>query len=155
MSADGVTMTRHLETATVFVLGLSILLSLCLSVMGFFILGIGEACCSNKDVEGWAYLFFAALLTVSVVVVIIYAVWGPPKPLLVWSWAVTIVAALEVMNWHTSGPATNATNNFFVVFFSTWTIPEVWLPALVAALCQLEASKGPRRVKSIIDVQGV
>jgi hypothetical protein len=136
------------RTLTVICLGLAGLLSLGLSFMGFMILGIGEACCPGNTRGGWAYLLFAALLTLSVVVIILYAVWTPPKPLLVWSWAIAIVTALEVMTFQTYDPAKSTTHSLFFVFLSEWMIPQVWLPFGVAALCQIEARKGSRTDKS-------
>jgi hypothetical protein len=149
-----VTMVHHMKTMTVFGLGLAGLLSLGLSFMGFLILGIGEACCPSNTAGGWAYFLFAALLTLSAVVIVLYAVWTPPKPLLVWSWAIAIVAALEIMTFQTYNPAKSTSHNLFFIFLQEWTIPQVWLPIGIAALCQLEAHKGSRTGKSSLGTQG-
>jgi hypothetical protein len=144
------TMPLHLETTTIFGLGLAGLLSLGLSVTGFLILGIGEACCHLAGPGGLAFLCFACFLTLSVVVVVIYALWTPPQPLIVWLWAIAIITALEVMTFRTCDPAKNTTHNLFLVFLGEWTIPQVWLPFGVAALCQLEASKGRRTPAKVL-----
>jgi hypothetical protein len=119
-----------------------------LSFMGFLILGIGEACCSINTLGDWAYFLFAALLTLSVAVIVLYAVWMPPKPLLVWSWAIAIVTALEIITCQAYDPSKSTGHNLFFIFLQEWTIPQVWLPFGIAALCQLEALKGSRIRKS-------
>jgi hypothetical protein len=148
-------MANRMETMTIFGLGLAGLISLGLSFMGYMILGLGEACCNQGSPGGWAYFFFATFLTLSVVVLVIYAIWTPPSPFLVWLWAIGIVTALEVMAFQTYDPAQSTTHNLFFVFLQEWTIPQVWLPFGVAALCQLEARKGPRSRKLSLGIQGV
>jgi hypothetical protein len=143
-----------MQTMTVFGLGLAGLLSLGLSFMGFMILGIGEACCPSNTTGGWAYFLFAAFLTSSAGVIILYAVWAPPKPLIVWSWAIAIVTALEVMTFQTYDPAKSTSHNLFFIFLQGWTIPQVWLPFGIAAFCQFEARKGSRSRKSSLGTLG-
>jgi hypothetical protein len=143
-----------METMTVFGLGLAIILSMGLSVVGYLILGVGEACCPGNTPGSWAYFSFAALLTLSAVVTVLYAVWAPPKPLLVWSWAIGIVTALEITTFQTYDPSKSTSHNLFFIFLQEWAIPMVWLPFGVAALCQFEAQKGPRTRKSSLGTQG-
>jgi len=143
------TTTRYLGPVSVVSLGLAGVLSLGLSFFGFLALGIGEACCHTNESGGRAYLLFASLLTSSVIVIIIYSVWAPPKPLIVWFWAAAIVTALEVMIFQTYDPAKSTSHNKLFVFLDEWSIPQVWVPMLVAVLCQFEASKGRRRLPQV------
>jgi hypothetical protein len=95
------------------------------------------------------------LLASSAGVIVIYAVWAPPKPFIVWSWAIGIVTALEIMTFQTYDPTKSTTDNLFLVFMQGWTIPQVWFPFGIAGLCQLEAYKGPRTRKLSLGPQGV
>jgi len=147
----GMTMTYDRRTLTVICLGIAGLLSLGQSFMGFMILGMGEACCHRNEPGGWAFFIFAASITSAVFVILLYAIWAPAKPLIVWLWAIAIVTALEVMTFQTYDPAKSTVHNSFLVFLSEWRISQVWIPFGIAALCQLEARKGSRTGKSSLE----
>jgi hypothetical protein len=113
------------------------------SLMGFMILGIGEACCHLNEPGGTAYACFAWTLTLTLIVFLIYLAWSPAKPIIFWIWAGIIVASLTAMNVR-SPHSVSIELHPGQFIHGVISYPLIWAMASIVGLAHLEAHIGSR-----------
>ncbi len=132
------------EGISILILIVMGLASLFVSFMGFMIFAMGEACCHTSEPGGVAYAGFASSITLTLVVVLIYAFWSPAKPLIFWIWAGMIVGFLTAMNIRTPHHPGSTYLPLGQTIRNLLAWPLTWALVGFVALSHIEARFGAR-----------
>jgi hypothetical protein len=113
-----------------------------LSFAGFAICTIGE----GLDPKHPAYFAFALSVTAALPAFLVFGLWSPSKPLILWVWLICVFAALFIMNRNDCVQGRCTPTNPIIILRSFLAEPRMWLVFSLPILGQLEASFGSRKM---------
>ena len=131
------------KTWTVVALILSGVIAALLSIAGFLICTVGE----GLDPQHPAYFAFALSVTAAFPAFLVFGLWSPSKPSILWVWLVCVFGALFIMIRNDCVQVRCPPPNLIIFLRSYLAEPRMWLVFSLPILGQLEASFGSRKTK--------